>query len=75
MKLVKAIALLISAADEHAFLSPQSVPIRADFLNIEIMLVAALDVFINGYSATSAITCYPGAIWLASLAQTTTTCG
>ncbi|MBA7636756.1 hypothetical protein ES703_44384 [subsurface metagenome] len=28
------------------------------------MLVAALDVFINGYSTTGAITGYFGAVWL-----------
>jgi len=75
MKLVKAIALFISATDKHTFLFPQSVPIRAYFLNIEIMLIVAFNVLINDYSTTSAITRYPGAIWLASLAQTTTTCG
>jgi len=69
MKLVKAIKLLISTADKHPFLSPQSVPIRAYFLNIEIMLVPALDVLINSDSATGTITGYFGAVRLVRMEQ------
>jgi len=64
MKIMKAVILFVATTNEHAFITPEDISLRAYFLNIEIMLVAALDVFINGYSATGAVTGYLGAVWL-----------
>jgi len=71
VKVMKAVILFVSAADEHAFITPEDISPSANFLNIEIMLVAALDILIDGYSATGTVTSYPRAVRLVRMQQTT----
>jgi len=46
----------------------------AYFLGVEIMLVVALDVLVDRYSATSTITGYPGAVWLRRTGEAAAAC-
>ena len=71
---MEAVILFVSAADEDAFITPEDISLRAYFLNVEIMLFAALDVFIDSYSATGTVTGNPGAVWLRRRNKATAAC-